>query len=112
MTRAHAATEFAWIAERVRKWQEASHDPRLARTGPDGRPLYRLTSGGNIVRTRWVSKAQRQRVLERDGNRCIWCGAEDGLEVDHIIRYADGGGNGLDNLRTLCHACHATRGDR
>ena len=52
----------------------------------------------------------RQQALERDGNRCTECGAAKNL----IVHHRDGEGRGkespsnrLDNLATLCRACHA-----
>lgn len=87
-------------------------DSRLNLTRPDGTPLYRLTESGNVVRTSKLTKRRKEQVLERDGHACVWCGSTEWLEVDHIVRYADGGTHDLDNLRTLCHDCHAKRGDR
>jgi 5-methylcytosine-specific restriction endonuclease McrA len=88
-------------------------NPMLLLVDGEGRQLYRLTSSGNLVRTRKVPKYRRQRVLERDGNACVLCGTSgQDLEVDHIVRYADGGSNQEDNLRTLCRPCHGKRGGR
>jgi len=53
----------------------------------------------------------RQKALERDGYACLHCGTADDLCIHHI----DGNGttsprelrnNSLDNLMTLCRACH------
>jgi hypothetical protein len=53
----------------------------------------------------------RELVLERDGHCCVFCGSSDKLQVHHI----DGKGrnlppdkqnNDLNNLITLCAACH------
>ena len=44
--------------------------------------------------------------LKRDNYKCIKCGFEIGLEVDHIIELIDGGDNKLSNLQTLCKKCH------
>ena len=55
----------------------------------------------------------RKAVLERDGHRCVACGASGvRFEVDHIVPLAAGGSNHPDNLRTLCRACHRQRGLR
>jgi 5-methylcytosine-specific restriction endonuclease McrA len=70
----------------------------------------------------------RQRTYERDGGVCAACGAETMQhmrqrtgqrwrghwrgtghlwQADHILPVAEGGGQcGLDNIRTLCTACH------
>ena len=63
----------------------------------------------------WAER--KQRVKQRDGFKCVKCGIsavelkERGqyLEVDHIIRLADGGTNSLNNLQTLCPLHHKNR---
>lgn len=61
---------------------------------------------------------QYQQALERDDYTCTVCGSRDNLVVHHI----DGRGRGckepnhtLENLETLCNACHCrhhtTKGD-
>ena len=52
----------------------------------------------------------RESVLIRDGYACVWCGATERLEADHIkpkvvfpdLKYD------VDNGRTLCNPCHRT----
>lgn len=59
-------------------------------------------------------KAQTERVKARDGYRCVSCGREDDLTVDHIepvaktrrTDYAD------HELVTLCRSCNSSKGDR
>ena len=53
-------------------------------------------------------KLLRQRVLDRDGHRCVNCGSTETLEMHHVIPLSQGGTNHLDNLQTLCNPCHAT----
>jgi hypothetical protein len=58
----------------------------------------------------------RFRIFKRDKYRCQICGrsADDGvkLEVDHKIAWANGGGNDIDNLWTLCNECNAGKSDK
>ncbi len=89
------------------QWSQTSS--MLSLRDSQGRPLYKVTSGGNIRRTRKVTKATRLRVLARDNHACVWCTSTDHVEVDHVIRYADGGSSRDDNLRTLCKPCHDKR---
>jgi hypothetical protein len=42
----------------------------------------------------------------RAGGRCEWCGASDGLAVDHILPVVFGGTPTIDNGRVLCDGCH------
>ena len=51
-------------------------------------------------------KLQRIKVLERDNYRCVYCGSEEQLQVDHIWPRKLGGGHDLDNLQTLCRPCN------
>lgn len=44
-------------------------------------------------------------AYERDGFKCVECGKDKGIEAHHIIP----GLEELDNLITLCHACHKKR---
>jgi 5-methylcytosine-specific restriction endonuclease McrA len=58
------------------------------------------TTSSGIPRETW------RRVLERDGERCQRCGAEDGLHVHHIVFRSQGGTHDEDNLVTVCNNCH------
>lgn len=55
----------------------------------------------------WAER--REAVLERDGYECRECGSTNNLEVDHVIPISEGGSHDLDNLQTLCHACHTKK---
>ncbi|WP_368665577.1 HNH endonuclease [Arthrobacter sp. GMC3] len=83
----------------------------LTHKRPDGTPLYKLTSGSNLSRTDPLTSSRRSEVIERDKS-CVWCGAGAPFEVDHIMRYVDGGSNDADNLQTLCEPCHRSKGGR
>ena len=48
----------------------------------------------------------RNRVLERDGWRCQECGSMQCLEVHHMKRRSQLGGDVMHNLITLCVDCH------
>ena len=44
-------------------------------------------------------------AYDRDGYKCVECGKSTGIEAHHIVA----GIEELDNLITLCHACHKRR---
>jgi 5-methylcytosine-specific restriction endonuclease McrA len=71
----------------------------------------------DFKRTRYIPPAIRVEVIQRDGRRCCICGRSSSspgveLEVDHIIPFAKGGNNHLDNLQTLCKDCNRGKGSR
>lgn len=57
-----------------------------------------------------VSAAVKLAVFRRDGFRCVQCGGQEDLEVDHITPIAAGGTSDRENLQTLCRACNAAKG--
>ena len=63
-----------------------------------------------------VSDSLRYDVLNRDGFRCVVCGASSNegarLHVDHIIPIAKGGKSEIGNLRTLCERCNMGKSDK
>ena len=51
-----------------------------------------------------LSPKLRYQVLERDGFKCVKCGSNNVLEVDHIDE--DKNHSVIENLQTLCHQCN------
>lgn len=55
----------------------------------------------------------RTLVLERDGERCYYCGASDvPLQLDHVMPRSRGGADHPDNLVPACKTCNASKGAR
>lgn len=52
----------------------------------------------------------RQRILARDGRRCVECATTEDLTLDHIYPWSLGGSDTEDNLRTLCRSCNSKKG--
>ena len=57
-----------------------------------------------------ISPEVRKLVRERDGNRCVFCGAEETkncrLQLHHLKYRSKGGTNSPDNLVLVCPNCH------
>jgi 5-methylcytosine-specific restriction endonuclease McrA len=49
----------------------------------------------------------RQRVLQRDGWQCQFCGSRQNLEVHHQQYRSHSGEDTKANLITLCENCHS-----
>jgi 5-methylcytosine-specific restriction endonuclease McrA len=54
---------------------------------------------------------QRERIYERDGYRCVECGTQEDLTLDHRIPKSRGGSNADDNLQTMCALCNQAKAD-
>jgi len=50
----------------------------------------------------------REKILKRDGNKCVQCSSDDTLQVDHI-RYGVMGKEKPEDLQTLCLECHSKK---
>jgi len=51
----------------------------------------------------------RQRVLQRDKHKCVYCGAP-AEHIDHVIAQARGGSNYINNLISACVRCNCAKG--
>lgn len=81
------------------------HAGRCTLHAPAERPWAR-TSARNIRRDPSWARRVRPLALARDGFTCVFCGAREGLEVDHVLPIAQGGTWTLENAQTLCASCH------
>ncbi len=66
-----------------------------------------------------VTKRVLQKLIERDGINCCWCGvvcqpflletADRYPTIEHVIRKADGGSENMTNLKVACRKCNNGR---
>lgn len=62
--------------------------------------------------SRYVPDEVRREVWYRDGGRCVICGSDSYLELDHIIPWSKGGATSVDNLQLLCRKCNSEKSDQ
>lgn len=72
---------------------------RLLGTNPEG-PSRRIPQDVRIA------------VWQRDGGKCVECGANTYLEYDHIIPFSQGGASTIANIQLLCRTCNLKKGAR
>lgn len=77
------------------------------RYGLKGKIKHKRESYHRYLKTqKW--KRTRQEVLKRDEYKCVKCGSQENLEIDHID-YKYVGIEYNHHLRTLCRTCHRIR---
>lgn len=65
---------------------------------------FAVTPIGYPLARRELDQPTRLAVFERDGGKCVRCGAP-GSEIDHILSSSPD----LANLQLLCHDCHMAK---
>lgn len=54
----------------------------------------------------------KKNVMVRDNFECIYCGATEGLTIDHILPASRGGKSSFENCVTACSECNAKKSDK
>ena len=65
-----------------------------------------------VSANRGISRILRQKVYDRDGNKCIVCGGVEKLTIDHLVPIMRGGSNKEYNLATMCLSCNNEKGGK
>lgn len=76
----------------------------------ESRAEYEARAGQKRYAKKKIRPAVREAVYERDRWRCVWCGSDRDLSLDHIVAEWSGGGHAIDNLQTLCLSCNCSKG--
>jgi len=74
-------------------------------------PAYKQTES-IVVKRKAISEKLRNKIFGRDGNKCVKCGSQTNLQVDHIIPFVAGGMTIKSNLQTLCRKCNISKGSK
>ena len=125
----HQIREVAGISEYARRIRELRNEEGMQilsfKDRADLKPEeYILISKKRLPAiARGMSPQLRNEILERNGFTCQRCGATANdpdpfnpdrklrLHIDHIVPISQGGDDSRENLRVLCSACNAGRGN-
>ena len=64
------------------------------------------------IKRQAIPEYLRNRIFDRDGNKCLVCGTTTNLTVDHIIPFSKGGRTEESNLQTYCKSCNSSKRDK
>ena len=88
---------------------------------------YRKTLAGKAVHAKAAHKSRVKKLgghhsgyaaeeivkrFEEMGNKCIYCGSEDGLTVDHFISLSSGGSDTIGNIVPCCTWCNSSKSNQ
>lgn len=66
----------------------------------------KIKSGGSFTEKDWKD------LCGKYDNKCLCCGEEKKLSVDHVIPLSRGGSNTIDNIQPLCVLCNSKKGTK
>jgi len=88
----------------------------ISRSVFGGRINYRFVSDrfkalrdGEATMSGTIREWQREQELPKE---CVFCGARDNLQIDHLIPRSRGGVDSADNIVWACNSCNGSRGDQ
>lgn len=114
-TRQYARDYYRQHQGEIATWREANRQELNRRTSewakahPNERVMYShrrrarrigTFESGSYTVAEWLE------VCERANHRCLACGLEKKLTVDHIVPFSKGGTNTIDNIQPLCFRCN------
>lgn len=71
---------------------------------------YTIAEKLDKAKSRHIPDNVKVIVWQRDGAKCVRCGATEYLEYDHIIPFSKGGSNSEMNIQLLCRKCNLAKG--
>jgi 5-methylcytosine-specific restriction endonuclease McrA len=110
-----AANKIAHL-ERQHSWYEKNKDNVKLRTSQykkDHPEQYQMYNNRRAARkkTAIVEKFTHQDVINKYGDKCVYCGGNFD-EIDHYIPLSKGGSHTLDNVRPSCEHCNLTKSNK
>lgn len=117
--RVYRDQSLARITEQQRRWYEGhrevvrkkskewklTHPEKVRLMSQRGTRMRRARLGGIVISTEnWRG------VLEKAGNRCLYCGAVGDLHIEHFIPVSRGGQSTLTNILPACEPCNKSKG--
>ena len=100
------ATHATWYLEHVseqfvKQQHQANHQRSITNQ-----------ENANTYKKKKISISLRMEVYERDNFKCVTCGTQQNLSLDHIKPEVLGGESTIENLQTMCKSCNSRKGAR
>ncbi len=116
------ASQRGSYQKRAEYYRQKSRE--YAKANPDKVRQLRERNRAQLCRTQHLREARKRgnggsytvqewnELCERYDYRCLRCGEQKPLTVDHVIPISKGGPNDISNLQPLCGSCNSTKRDK
>ena len=113
--RRHRENHYEEVLEAERQYRQTHRDEihsrcrRWAQAHPE---TVREIARRKRARKRelYVADIDEKAIFERDGYKCVYCGATENLTIDHVVALANGGPHAPFNVVTCCASCNSSKG--
>jgi 5-methylcytosine-specific restriction endonuclease McrA len=92
-----------WVSKYKKNW--ASRNKESTRVSSQKCRARRLEAMGNDI----ITLEEWLRVLDFYGHRCLCCGNDENISMDHIVPLSRGGKHSIDNVQPLCKSCNSKK---
>lgn len=88
--------------QKVKRWQKENPEARRVQTNT--RRARKLAIPSDLTAAQWID------ILAEYGNRCVYCGGDGPMTMDHATPLARGGHHTASNVVPACAACNSSKG--
>jgi len=88
------------VTEYRRGYHKAN--PEASVTAAHKRRVHKVGNKSFVVTTK-----EMKRIWN---SACVYCGATENINADHVVPIAKGGSHGIGNLQPLCKSCNSSKG--
>lgn len=68
--------------------------------------IYEKKPKSNKRKRKQFNRKEFLEVLKKSNYKCMHCGCDENLAIDHIQPWSKGGSDDIDNLQILCTSCN------
>ena len=91
--------------KRVRRFNKTLKG-KILKANMDAKRRSYLKNNGKFTLIEWKNK------LKEFNYRCVNCGTDKNLTIDHIIPLSKGGSNKISNIQPLCGLCNSKKSNK
>lgn len=94
--------EYRKMLDRQNRWNQANKD--IIRERKMRRKILKMNNGTFVILPKEIKRLYN--------SKCIYCGSQKNITLDHIIPLTRGGTHSIGNLQPLCKSCNSSKNNK